>query len=106
MGSWCIANQSTSRAEQLYWEAVELHGKGKLAEALAKMKSAVNFASTNKSFRDYRKELEAAVAVSTFDCHALTAPPEAEKSVDELAKYLTKPAKNDREKVRLIFRWI
>lgn len=106
LGTLCAANQSTSKADQLYWEAVELHAQGKAAEALAKIKSAVRLASGNKTVRDYMKELEAAVAVEDFDRHALQAPPEAEKSVDALAKYLVEPAKSDREKVRLIFRWI
>jgi hypothetical protein len=41
-----------------------------------------------------------------IDFHALNAPPSAEASVQSLAAYLAKPAKNDREKARAIFRWI
>jgi len=41
-----------------------------------------------------------------IDRHALSAPPSAEASVHSLAAYLIKPAKNDREKARAIFRWI
>jgi hypothetical protein len=41
-----------------------------------------------------------------IDRHALATPAEAERSIEELAKYLTKPAKNDREKVRALYRWI
>jgi hypothetical protein len=41
-----------------------------------------------------------------IDRHALAAPPEAEQTVDTLAKHLAEPAKNDLEKVRAIFRWI
>jgi hypothetical protein len=43
---------------------------------------------------------------STIDRHALRAPKEAERSIESLAKYLVKPAKNDREKVRAIYRWV
>jgi hypothetical protein len=41
-----------------------------------------------------------------IDHYALQAPPEAEQSIDALAKYLVAPAENDREKVRAIFRWV
>ena len=41
-----------------------------------------------------------------IDRHALNAPASAKASVESLAAYLTKPAKNDREKARAIFRWI
>jgi hypothetical protein len=41
-----------------------------------------------------------------IDRHALQAPPEAEASPETLAAYLTKPARNPREKARAIFRWI
>ena len=41
-----------------------------------------------------------------IDRHALNAPASARASVESLAAYLVKPAKNDREKARAIFRWI
>jgi len=41
-----------------------------------------------------------------IDMHALNAPESAEKSIESLAAYLTKPAKNDMEKTRAIYRWI
>jgi len=41
-----------------------------------------------------------------IDRHALKAPREAEQSVDSLARYLVEPARNDRDKVRALFRWI
>jgi hypothetical protein len=40
------------------------------------------------------------------DRHALSAPASAERSVKSLADYLVRPARNDEEKVRAIFRWI
>jgi transglutaminase-like putative cysteine protease len=43
---------------------------------------------------------------AAIDEHALQAPAEAEQSIAALAAYLVKPAKNDREKVRAIYRWI
>ena len=43
---------------------------------------------------------------SELDMHALNAPERAENSIESLAAYLTKPAKNDTEKVRAIYRWI
>ncbi len=41
-----------------------------------------------------------------IDAHALAASPEVEGSIATLAAYLVKPAQNDREKVRAIFRWV
>ena len=41
-----------------------------------------------------------------IDRHALNAPVEAERSIDALAEYLTRPATTDRDRARAIFRWI
>ena len=41
-----------------------------------------------------------------IDQHTLDAPAEVESSLDSLALYLTKPAKNDEERARAIYRWI
>jgi hypothetical protein len=41
-----------------------------------------------------------------IDEHALKAPKELENSIDSLVAYLIKPARNDKEKLRAIFRWI
>lgn len=41
-----------------------------------------------------------------IDKHALNTPKAVEQSIASLANYLTKPAKNEREKVRAIYRWI
>ena len=43
---------------------------------------------------------------SRIDTHALNAPETVTNSIDQLARYLTKPARNDRERTRAIFRWI
>jgi len=53
----------------------------------------------------------AAVAVddgiyAAIDRHALEAPPSVEKSLGRLAAYLVRPARNDAEKARAIYRWI
>jgi len=42
----------------------------------------------------------------SIDRHALKAPYYAEQKVESLAGYLIKPARNDRDKIRAIFRWI
>ncbi len=66
--------------------------------------------------KDAKNEL-AAIAPNDFsaplnysyeeiDRHALNVPASAEGNVPSLAAYLIKPAKNDREKARAIFRWI
>jgi hypothetical protein len=41
-----------------------------------------------------------------IDEYAINAPDSVKGSIKSLASYLTKPAKNDREKARAIFRWI
>lgn len=41
-----------------------------------------------------------------IDQHADSAPPELKTSFPDLVEYLIQPAKNDIEKVRVIFRWI
>jgi hypothetical protein len=43
---------------------------------------------------------------AAIDRHALKAPKEAEGSVKALAEYLAKPAKNDKEKARAVYRWV
>jgi transglutaminase/protease-like cytokinesis protein 3 len=42
----------------------------------------------------------------SIDRHALGTPARAESSVEILAGYLVRPARNDHEKIRAIFRWI
>jgi transglutaminase/protease-like cytokinesis protein 3 len=41
-----------------------------------------------------------------IDQHALSTPENEESSIESLAAYLTKPAKNDMEKARAIYRWV
>jgi transglutaminase/protease-like cytokinesis protein 3 len=41
-----------------------------------------------------------------IDQHALSAPKEVEGSVATLVDYLIRPARNDRERLRAIFRWV
>lgn len=43
---------------------------------------------------------------AAIDEHALKAPPEVEKDVATLARYLVGPARNDEEKIRAIYRWV
>ena len=43
---------------------------------------------------------------SAIDRHALAAPEEVEGSIETLVDYLIKPARNDRERLRAVFRWI
>src|ERR1700682_5699516 len=50
--------------------------------------------------------LHAADTYKAIDQRAVQAPPGAESSVEMLAQYLCKTAKNDREKARSIYRWI
>src|SRR5579859_2355769 len=41
-----------------------------------------------------------------IDRHALDTPKSAERSIAGLAAYLIRPARDDREKARALFRWI
>jgi hypothetical protein len=43
---------------------------------------------------------------SSIDAHALATPASAETSIEALAAYLAKPARNDLEKVRALFVWM
>jgi hypothetical protein len=43
---------------------------------------------------------------SSIDAYALSTPSSAETSIETLANYLAKPARNDLEKVRALFVWI
>jgi hypothetical protein len=45
-------------------------------------------------------------AWSTIDRHALQAPLDVEKDIPGLSQYLVRPARNEREKVRAIYRWL
>jgi hypothetical protein len=94
------------QAHDLRSRAIVLHREGKPVEALAKVKDALALTPGEKLLSDYRTQLEPLVAQDTLDRHALQAPPEAEKSVASLAKYLVQPAKSERDKVRLIYRWL
>lgn len=48
----------------------------------------------------------AAEDYQAIDQYALNAPKEVEESIETLIDYLIKPASNDRERLRAIFRWI
>jgi hypothetical protein len=43
---------------------------------------------------------------ATIDAYALQTPVVETESVDRLASYLVKPARNDREKARTLYRWV
>ncbi len=43
---------------------------------------------------------------AAIDRHALRAPADAERSLDRLAAYLARPARNEEEAARAIYRWI
>src|SRR5262245_18744248 len=49
---------------------------------------------------------EKADGYEELDRHALQAPAEAEASLAKLARYLAGPCKTDRDKARVVFRWI
>ncbi len=50
--------------------------------------------------------LETEERYAMIDAHALNAPPHLRQNLSRLAAYLVKPARDEREKARAIFRWI
>jgi hypothetical protein len=100
------AKAGAGNAETLYGEALALHRQGKPSAALAKLKEAVALAPKNQTYLDYQSDLELLARREKRDLHALQTPPEMEQSLEKLAQYLAKPARNDWEKARLIYRWI
>lgn len=79
-----------------------------------KLKSQLSFNHKNHS-SDFFKLLIILLSLTHFsnasdfssiDRHADSAPQSLKKSVPALVEYLVRPAKNDHEKVRAIFRWI
>ncbi|TGL58689.1 hypothetical protein EHQ58_10250 [Leptospira ognonensis] len=58
-----------------------------------------------RSLQNRNGESHRAINEDSIDIHALNAPPDAEGHLDDLVIYLTEPFKNDRDKVRVIFRW-
>ena len=102
-GQTTAANQ---KAYQLYSQATELHQAQKHQEALVKIKAALVLVPRSRTYLAYKAQLEALAKQDTLDGAALQASSEAESSVDRLANQLTKAAKADREKARLIYRWV
>lgn len=95
-----------AQAETLYWEAVSFHAASKYAEALAKLQDAVKLAPQNEWYAAYALDLQQRAARDRLAQHALKTPPDVEKSLPGLARYLVKPCKNNRDKAWLIYRWI
>src|SRR5262245_12193529 len=79
-----LVSLAQSPLEKAYWEAVELHRDGKVAEAHAKMKDLTKFMPKGGPHLAYFKELEMQAARVALDKKALAAPEEATKSVEEL----------------------
>src|SRR6266542_1311686 len=92
--------------EAIYLQALALDREDKHDKAAARMEEALRLNPKNTWYRTYLGDLEKLAEGDAFDRHALDTPAEEEKTIERLAKYLVKPAKNDEEKARLIFRWI
>src|SRR5262249_26080880 len=89
-----------------YLQALALDREEKPSQALARMKEALRLDPKNAWYRTYIADLEKLAEREEFDRHALDTPASQEKTVAGLEKYLVRPAKNDEEKARLIFRWV
>lgn len=94
------------RAAQFYAQAAELHQSRKHTEALAKLKAALALVPRSKIYLAYQKELETLASQDARDAPAVQTSGDTEASIERLAAHLGKSAKDDREKARLIYRWI
>jgi len=106
--SWLLGQTpaQAARARQAYVQAVGLHVEQKHTQALARLKDALALDPKNRVYLNYRTELEKLAAHDELDRHALQAPASVENSIESLAAYLVKPAASERDKARLIYRWI
>ncbi len=95
-----------TESEQRLLEALQTTAdlRNRLADAEQKLREPTPTpAPVNKRLRLLAPANTTAFAL---DQYALQTPKDAEESVESLSRYLTEPADNDREKVRIIFRWI
>jgi transglutaminase-like putative cysteine protease len=93
-------------SERLHAAALASPTTDNLASAIAAVTAASRMEPKNKVHRERLAELEALTSETKLEAHALKAPADAEKTLDGLAEYLVKPAKSDRVKARLIYRWV
>lgn len=101
-----LATADTRKADKLRSDAVALQLERKFDAALGKAKEAAAVTPKNEALAAYAAQLEMLAAQDLLDQHALKAPADAEKTIAGLASYLATPAKTERDKVRVIFRWI
>jgi hypothetical protein len=106
VGSACGQTKLSPEADQLYKEALGLHIQAKHAEALDRLKQAIELAPENQRLQSYQADLRQEAARQLLYEHALKAPASAEATIEKLAAYLIKPAKSDEDKARLIYRWV
>jgi len=73
---------------------------------LAILSSCKNTGTSMLEFTPQSKQILGDSEFELIDNHALNAPKTVEQSLEKLAAYLIEPAKNERDKVRAIYRWI
>jgi transglutaminase-like putative cysteine protease len=93
-------------AETAFYDAVGLQYSQKVTAARDRMKEATRLAPRNNDYKEYLTELNALVEQDALDKHALDTPGDVENDLEKLARHLTAAARSDRDKVRLIFRWV
>jgi tetratricopeptide (TPR) repeat protein len=106
VGQANLRDAQAALPESLYQQALTLDRAGNYDKAVEPVKEALRHDAKNAWYRTYKGELETLAERDAFARHALETPAEQEKTVAGLARYLVKPARNDRDKARLIFRWI
>lgn len=93
-------------AEKAFYEAVGLQYASKIGEARDRMKEAARLAPRNEEYKGYLAELETLAEQERLDKHALETPPDTETDLERLARHLAAAASNDRDKARILFRWV
>jgi transglutaminase-like putative cysteine protease len=100
------ATPMLTQAEKAFYDAVGLQYANKITEARDRMKEATRLAPRNEEYKGFLAELDALVEQETLDKHALQTPADAEADMERLGRYLASGARSERDKARLVFRWV
>jgi tetratricopeptide (TPR) repeat protein len=85
-------------SERLYLAAIASPTSDNIAASIQAVSAASKMEPKNKVHRERLTELATLANEEKLESHALKAPADVEKSLDQLAEYLVKPAKTDRAK--------
>lgn len=86
--------------------AVRYASPEKVKSIAASVRASAKSQSTIPIHRDRLMIIEPLARTAELDLQAIVTPKSAQKSLDDLATYLSKFAKTDAEKARILFRWM